>query len=86
MDHAKEVLKKLLDSDERILKTPEYLIVLSSLGDSSVNITVRAWVPSSEYWNVFFSMNERVYKEFEKEGINIPFPQMDVHLFSTKEE
>ena len=85
-DHAKDILKRLLDSDERVLKIPEYLIVLSSLGDSSVNITVRAWVPSSEYWNVFFSMNERVYKEFEKEGINIPFPQIDVHLFSTNEE
>lgn len=79
-DKAKEVLLRLINNDERIHKNPEPFIVLSELGDSSVNLTVRVWVNSSDYWAVFFDMNEKVYKTFATEGINIPFPQMDVHL------
>ncbi|MCF8381012.1 MAG: mechanosensitive ion channel [Bacteroidales bacterium] len=79
-DKAKEVLTNLLVPDERILKDPAPFIALSGLGDSSVNIVVRAWVNSADYWSVFFDMNEKVYKTFEKEGLNIPFPQMDVHV------
>jgi small conductance mechanosensitive channel len=45
-----------------------------------VNIVVRVWVNSPDYWGVFFDMNEKVYRNFEKEGLGIPFPQMDVHL------
>lgn len=81
---AKGVLKELIDSDDRILKDPEPAIVLSSLGDSSVNITVRAWVNLTDYWNVFFEMQEKVYDVFAKEGLSIPFPQMDVHLHQLK--
>lgn len=83
-DQAKEVLLKLLQEDERVLKNPEPFIALGELGDSSVNITVRAWVNSGDFWGVFFDMNEKVYKVFAKEGINIPFPQMDVHLHNHK--
>ncbi|MCK5816940.1 MAG: mechanosensitive ion channel [Candidatus Marinimicrobia bacterium] len=79
-DKAKEVIKGLCDADERILKDPEVFIGISELGDSSVNFAVRAWVESKDYWDVFFAMNENVYKTFEKEGLNIPFPQMDVHV------
>lgn len=79
-DKAKAVLEKLIDADQRILKDPAYFIALTSLGDSSVNIVVRAWVKAEDYWEVFFDMNESVYKTFSQEGINIPFPQMDVHL------
>lgn len=79
-DKAKEVLKKLIDEDERILKDPEPFIALESLGDSSVNIVVRAWSSAADLWPVHFDMNEKVYKTFAKEGLNIPFPQMDVHL------
>ena len=79
-DKAKEVLLKLIKEDERILKDPEPFIALGELADSSVNITVRAWANSGDFWGVFFDMNEKVYKAFAKEGINIPFPQMDVHL------
>lgn len=79
-DKAKEVIARLLNNDSRILTTPAYFIALNSLGDSSVNIVVRAWVKSPDYWDVFFDMNERVYKTFTQENINIPFPQMDVHL------
>lgn len=83
-DRAKAVIASLLDADERILKTPAPLIVIGSLGDSSVNITVRAWAATTDYWNVYFDMNERVYKSFPREGLNIPFPQMDVHLYEEK--
>jgi len=81
-DKAKSVLKRLCDEDERILKDPAVFIELLKLNDSSVDITVRAWVNTPDYWTVFFAMNERVYKTFAKEGLNIPFPQMDVHMKS----
>ena len=80
VDKAKEVIKSLCDQDPRILKVPELFIAVSALADSSVNFTVRAWVKSDDYWGVFFEMNEKVYKAFDQEGLNIPFPQMDVHL------
>ncbi len=80
IDKAYEVLKRLLSEDERILAEPEPFMALNELGDSSVNITVRAWVNSADYWGVFFRMNEEVYKTFEKEGLSIPFPQRDIHL------
>lgn len=81
---AKEVLSRLIANDDRILKDPEPAIVLSSLSDSSVDITVRAWANLADYWNVFFEMQEKVYDTFAREGINIPFPQMDVHLHQQK--
>jgi small conductance mechanosensitive channel len=80
VDKARTIIKKLSDSDIRILKDPEVFIAVSELGDSSVNFAVRAWVKASDYWPVFFEMNEKIYKTFNTEGINIPFPQMDVHL------
>jgi small conductance mechanosensitive channel len=79
-DKAKKVLIDLINADERILKDPEPFIALSELADSSVNIVVRVWAKGSDYWGIFFDMNENVYKSFAKEGLNIPFPQMDVHL------
>lgn len=79
-DKAKAVLKQLCEADSRILKDPEVFIELIKLNSSSVDIVVRAWVHSPDYWSVFFSLNEKVYKTFAQEGLNIPFPQMDVHL------
>ena len=55
-------------------------IALGALSSSSVDIIVRAWVPASEYWNVLYDINERIYKELPKAGIDFPFPQLDVHL------
>ncbi len=55
-------------------------VALSELADSSINITVRAWVPASDYWGVYFGMNERFYKELPENGFSFPFPQLDVHL------
>ncbi len=79
-DDAKAVLLKIIQADSRIHQTPEPFIVLGELGDSSVNITVRVWANASDYWGIKFDMNEKVYKEFDKNGLSIPFPQLDVHI------
>lgn len=80
VDVAKKVLNSLIAADERILKDRDPFIVVSELADSSVNLTVRVWAKTGDYWGVFFDMQEKVYKTFSKEGLNIPFPQMDVHV------
>lgn len=82
---AKAVIARLLDADGRVLNDPAYFIALTSLGESSVNIVVRAWVNAGDYWGVYFDMNEKVYKTFAEENLNIPFPQLDVHLHGKAE-
>lgn len=79
-DKAKAVLQNLCGQDERILAEPEVMIELIKLNNSSVDLTVRAWVNTADYWAVYFAMNEKVYKAFAEEGLNIPFPQVDVHM------
>lgn len=78
-EKVRAVLLKVIAADSRILTTPEPFIELGAMADSSVNVTVRVWVKSADYWNVFFGMNKEVYARFNKEGINIPYPQMVVH-------
>ena len=78
-EKVRAVLLKVIAADSRILTTPEPFIELGAMADSSVNVTVRVWVKSVDYWNVFFGMNKEVYATFNKEGINIPYPQMVVH-------
>lgn len=80
IDKAKEILTSIVESNELILKDPAPFIALSEMADSSVNLVVRAWVEAPNYWSVFFDTNEIVFKEFNKQGINIPYPQMDVHV------
>ena len=80
VDKARAVIKRLCDEDSRIIKDPEVFIAVSELADSSVNFAVRVWVKAPDYWGVFFDLNENVYKTFGNEGLNIPFPQMDVHV------
>ncbi len=80
IDTAKSILKRIVDADERILKDPLPLIAVNALADSSVNILVRFWANSEEYWNIYFEMFEKVKKAFDQEGISIPFPQSDVYL------
>jgi small conductance mechanosensitive channel len=79
-DNAKAVLEKFIAEDDKILKDPEPFIGLGELADSSVNITLRTWCKTEHYWDVYFKMNERIYKEFGNSGLNIPFPQMDLHV------
>lgn len=82
---TKEVLISLLKNDNRILNTSsgapaDPFVALSELTDSSVKFVMRGWVASSDYWNVKFAINERIYEELPKNGIKFPFPQMDVHV------
>ncbi len=81
IDKAKGVIQSLIEADSRILKDPAPAIVVSELADSSVNLTVRTWTATSDYWGVFFDMQENVKKKFDQEGVSIPFPQRDVHLY-----
>lgn len=85
IEKVRSVINKLIEAESKILKDPAPFVKVGALADSSVNFTVRAWVIAADYWDVFFDMNENIYKEFNKEGISIPFPQMDVHLAKTKE-
>ena len=79
-DHVKQVLETILAKETRILQEPDKpFIALTALADSSVNILVRVWVKSEDYWSVYFDMNKTVYEVFNKEGINFPFPQLTVH-------
>ena len=78
---AKEVMLKIMQDDNRILNDPDGpFVAVSELGDSSVNFAVRAWVKGEDYWAVFFDMNEKIYNTFGKEGLNIPYPTMDVNV------
>lgn len=76
---VRDVLERLITADNRILKEPSHLIALGELADSSINITMRVWVKASDYWDVFFSMNENIYNTFNQEGIEFPFPQLTIH-------
>ena len=78
---AKDILRGLIEADERILKDPLPLIAISTLGDSSVDITTRSWVDAANYWAVLFDLTENTKLAFDAAGISIPFPQTDVHLY-----
>lgn len=80
VDIARETILAMLAADARILRETAPVVRVAALADSSVNLTVRAWVANADYWDVFFEYNERFYKELPKAGINFPFPQMDVHV------
>ncbi len=79
---AKDVLMSIMENEPRIQKDPKPMAAVSELGDSSVNFTLHAWVKWEEYWAVFFAIPGAVKMEFDKQGISIPFPQRDVHLYS----
>ncbi|MBO5705487.1 MAG: mechanosensitive ion channel [Bacteroidaceae bacterium] len=79
IDKVRKALKDILDKDARVLQEPAPVIVLGALADSSVNMTVRVWVKSEDYWSVFFETNETIYNEFNRLGINFPYPQLTIH-------
>lgn len=81
---AKKTLEKIVSEEPRILKDPAVTIAVSELADSSVNFAVRPWVNTADYWGVYFDITEKVKLTFDKEGISIPFPQRDVHLYNEK--
>ena len=80
IDKVREVLSGIIAADDRIMSEPAPMIAVAELADSSVNFAVRSWVKSSDYWPVFFHLNETIKKRFDEEGISIPFPQQDVHV------
>lgn len=80
IDKAKAICLRLIEEDERALQDPAPLVVVGSLGESSVNLTVRAWTKSGDLWPFNWDMQERVKKAFDAEGIHIPLPQRDVHI------
>jgi small conductance mechanosensitive channel len=78
---AKTILDEILKADERILEDPPMTIAVSELADSSVNIIVRPWVKTEDYWVVYFDLTEKIKTTFDSQGITIPYPQSDVHLY-----
>lgn len=78
-EKVKSVIERIISEDKRILKDPAPFIALGSLSASSVDIKVRVWTKSSDYWDVYFDFNKNVYDTFNKEGIGFPFPQLTVH-------
>jgi small conductance mechanosensitive channel len=81
---AKATLAGLIDADERIHKDPAPMIVISALGESSVDITTRSWVDAANYWPVFFALTENTKLAFDAAGISIPYPQSEVHIYQAK--
>jgi small conductance mechanosensitive channel len=77
---AKDILERIVNADERILKDPAPTVAVSELAESSVNFVVRPWVKTADYWAVFFDLTEKIKVTFDAEGISIPFPQHDVHI------
>jgi small conductance mechanosensitive channel len=76
---AKEIIKRILSEDERILADPAPAVVVGELADSSVNFNVRPWCKTSDYWGVYSDTHEKIKLTFDAEGISIPYPQMDIH-------
>jgi len=79
---AKAVIAQVVGANEQIMKTPEPLIAVSSQGENSVNIDCRVWCSNAAYWDVKFYLEENVKLAFDKAGITIPYPQMDVHIIN----
>lgn len=84
IDRARTVIEEVIASDERILKEPAPVVAVHELGDSSVNFVARPWVNAADYFAVLWDFTEKVKKRFDEEGISIPFPQRDVHLYEHK--
>lgn len=84
LDRVRRVLMEILESDERVLEEPAPVIGVAELADSSVNFVVRPWTDAGNYWPLRFDLNEQIKKRFDAEGIGIPFPQRDVHIYEHK--
>jgi len=78
---AEKVLTEILTTHDKVLQDPEPVVRLHELGDSSVNFVVRPWAKTGEYWDVYWDVTRQVKRHFDKEGISIPFPQRDVHIY-----
>lgn len=84
LQRAKNILNEILASNEKILSDPAPTVGVLELADSSVNFAVRPWVNTEDYWPVYFDLNETIKMRFDSEGISIPYPQQDIHLYQTQ--
>ncbi len=84
IDLARKCIQEVLDQSEWVLKTPEPAVFVNELGDSSVNFNAWIWTKTANYWNAKMTITEAVKKSFDKNGVTIPFPQRDVHLYKTE--
>ncbi len=84
--HAEKVLEEILRNHEGVLESPEPVVKLHNLGDSSVDFVVRPWAKTDDYWDIYWDITREVKMRFDAEGISIPFPQRDVHVFEEKGE
>ena len=81
LDKVEQVLERVVKAHEKVLADPAPVIKVNALADSSVNFIVRPWAKTTDYWAVYWDLTKAIKQEFDKEGINIPFPQRDVHLY-----
>lgn len=79
-DVARQAILDIIAADARIEQDPAPFVAIGSLGDSAVNITIRVWAKSSDYWGIYHNLNEQIYKQLPTKGIHFPFPQMQVHI------
>lgn len=77
---TKKVLTDILDNNQYVLKNPSYMVGLSELGNSSINFVVRPWVKTADYWTAYFDILEQIKNALDAANIEIPFPQMDIHV------
>jgi small conductance mechanosensitive channel len=82
--HVRQVLEGIIADEARILPDPAPFIGVAELADNSVNFVVRVWTKSADYWGVHFDMTEQVKLRFDQEGIGIPYPQRDIHVYEHK--
>ncbi len=81
---VKDIITKIIESNDKVLKDEAITVAVSELGDSSVNFVVRVWVNTPDFWAVKWALIEEIKNTFDKEGISIPFPQRDVHIINEK--
>lgn len=79
IEKVKQVTQALLREDRRIMTEPAPFIAVKELGDNGVIYVIRVWAKASDYWDVFFDTTERIYTEYNKQGIGFPFPQIQIH-------
>ncbi|MBP7056830.1 MAG: mechanosensitive ion channel family protein [Candidatus Omnitrophica bacterium] len=84
IDRAVVIIKGIVSSDKRVSSNPPPKIGIENFGDSSVNLYARLWCRQPDYWDVTFDINKAIYDQFKKNGVNIPFPQRDVHIHNHK--
>ena len=81
---ACQTLTQMCSNHPKVLKDPAPFVGVTDYGDSSINLTVRPWCKTQDYWDVFFDLNEQMKYTLDEAGFSIPFPQRDVHIFNEK--